>query len=175
MNSDQSRWIVMRGLLRLVEASNGKLDGRIRLHKLAYLLKMKGGNDFVTLPFSYQSYGPSSRELSAVLHEAICYGFVAETEEMTADNEPKYSYELTAAGRDLLQQFEQDQALLPKTLQQVVNIQVNALELAATIIFLENDYDSPNRELALKRAIKIKPSRQDYLMPAKQVLETLQL
>lgn len=53
---------------QVLEASSGKVVGRIRLQKMVYLLQQLGsGSDF---KFSYHHYGPYSEEVSVAVQRA---------------------------------------------------------------------------------------------------------
>lgn len=49
---------LMRGVIGLVKANDGNVKGRIRLQKLAYLIKRLGDSDLTAAEFTYHHYGP---------------------------------------------------------------------------------------------------------------------
>jgi uncharacterized protein YwgA len=175
MSSVVSRGSATVGLLRILEANGGRLDGRIALQKIAFLLKAKGLADFTDVPFSYNTHGPSSRELSAVLHEVIVNGLVAEKAETLPDNDTQYTYELMEAGRELLGNIGPPDERLSVAVHLAAAQQWPTLELATTVLFFERDRETGTRDKALDRALKLKPTRAAYSDGAKQMLDAMQL
>lgn len=66
----------------LVRDSGGRIVGRTRLQKLAYLFHAAGLEE--GLNFSYKHYGPFSEELAAAAREASLLGLVREEEQLAA-------------------------------------------------------------------------------------------
>lgn len=62
----------------IVRDAGGKIVGRTKLQKVAYLLQLAGfGDDFA---FEYRHYGPYSEDLTNAIRIADVFGFVSETE-----------------------------------------------------------------------------------------------
>jgi uncharacterized protein YwgA len=65
----------------IVRAAGGRIVGRTRLQKLAYILELSGlGEGF---PFQYYHYGPYSEELSIAVRNAALLGLLQEEEHAT--------------------------------------------------------------------------------------------
>jgi uncharacterized protein len=65
----------------IVRDAGGRIVGRTRLQKLAYLLELSGlGTGF---PFAYRHYGPYSEELSIAIRNAALLGLLREEEHST--------------------------------------------------------------------------------------------
>jgi uncharacterized protein YwgA len=175
MSSGISRGSATVGLLRILEANGGRLDGRIALQKIAFLLKVKGLADFVDVPFSYNTHGPSSRQFSAVLHEVIVNGLVVEKPLSVSDDDGQYTYELTEAGRELLGHLGPPDERLSAAVRLAAAQKWPTLELAATVLFFERDRQTKTRDKALDRALELRPTRAAYSDGAKQILAAMQL
>jgi len=66
----------------IVRDAGGKLVGRTRLQKIAYLLELAGvGDGFV---FEYRHYGPFSEDLATAVRNAGLLGFLDEEERPTS-------------------------------------------------------------------------------------------
>lgn len=66
----------------IVRDAGGKVVGKTRLQKLAFLLEIAGyGHGF---PFDYRRFGPFSQELATAARDAKLLGFIAEDEKQTA-------------------------------------------------------------------------------------------
>lgn len=66
----------------IVAAAGGKVVGRTRLQKLAYLLELSGLGDGFS--FEYRHYGPYSEELASAARAASLLGFLEEEERSTS-------------------------------------------------------------------------------------------
>jgi uncharacterized protein len=164
---------VLLGLLSLMRAGGGRVENRIRIQKEAFLLSVVGASHFDPVDFVFHYYGPYSRTLSDVLHQAVSLRLVEETREDFADEGKRYSYQLTKAGNDLLDAGivsvnENIDTLVP----QLRRRHWRALELGATVVFLEHSLRI-NRDEAFEEAIKLKPACANYVKDAKQVLNTV--
>lgn len=161
----------LAGLLALVGASGGQVESRIRIQKEAFLLAAKGSESFDPEDFIFHYHGPYSRALSDLLHQSVSCGLIEETKEYFSDNKVRYSYRLTDAGNEFLG-AEVDEAiatLAPKLHQ----CHWRALELAATVAFLERKKEVRGRKDAFAEALKIKPECNHYTNDAERVLQTV--
>jgi uncharacterized protein YwgA len=66
----------------IVRDAGGKVVGRTRLQKIAYLLTVSGLE--TGFPFQYKHYGPFSDEVAVAAREAGLLGLLAETEQVAA-------------------------------------------------------------------------------------------
>jgi uncharacterized protein YwgA len=164
-----------KGLLGVLEVSGGRVQGRAALHKLAFLLKSKGLEEFAGVPFSYEAYGPTSRELSAVLQDLVTAGFVREVAKPAGSGEMVFAYEIADAGRDLLRRVAAFGPELPLAVTTTAQQDQVALELAATVVYLERGRHAVTRADAVRRAVALNPARAAHTEGAARVLEALQL
>lgn len=166
----------LRGLLSLVAAMGGQLESRIRLQKSVYLLKMMGAEDFRATSFKYHHYGPYSRSLSDTLQDAIASGLLQENRTDYGEEQSKYTYELTEAGRAWLE--ENAAGVDPHIQDRASTFRESpwrVLELAATILFVERDDGIRDRTRAVTRAIELKPACVDHRVAAEELLKSIDL
>jgi uncharacterized protein YwgA len=174
---------LLKGLLALVKESGGQMDSRVRIQKSAYLLKHLGVSDFNSAKFRYHYYGPYSRDLSSELHDAVLNELLEERVRQSTDEQETYSYFLTNRGQEWLKKFSyatQQPASLSniekKKLELLKSKTQNTLELAATTIYLQNEYPKlSDPQKALKRALELKPRCTDAENDARQTLKELGL
>ena len=82
----------------LVGEAGGRLVGRTRLQKVAYLTQLAGfADDF---SFEYRHYGPYSEELAEAMEIAVGLGIVKEEERESASGAWYSIYTADAAGAD---------------------------------------------------------------------------
>ena len=109
----------------LVRDAGGKLVGRTRLQKVAYLTQLAGfAGDF---PFEYRHYGPYSEELAEAMEIAVGLDFVEEDERVSASGALYSIYRADPADA------EDDRSRFIKT---AASISAIELELAATAAYL---------------------------------------
>jgi uncharacterized protein YwgA len=127
MAAPKQKWVRATEIVRF---AGGRIVGRTKLQKIAYLLELCGfGEGF---QFEYRHYGPYSEELSDAIKLAGAFGLVSE-EERRADWGGTYSiYSVSSS------------ALLPSGARAVfarcaVEIGAVELELAATAAYLSFD------------------------------------
>jgi uncharacterized protein YwgA len=146
---------------KLVAEANGRVVGRTRLQKTAYLLEAAGLGD--GFRFSYKHYGPYSEQLAT----AISRGDLVQEEEKPTNWGGTYSI-YTAARQDAVQpeSVRRDLIALATAANPV------ALELAATAVYFALAGESdPWAVTAVKKAIKAR----DYLETAKCLYDQLRL
>jgi uncharacterized protein YwgA len=147
----------MEGLLALTRAFGGSIEGRLRIQKAAYLLKVLGAAEFSRTRFRYYYYGPYSRELSGSLQEAVAAGFLREDVEGLYDQSVRYHYSLSDKGLRWLEDVSTDvERRFAEKIPLLRQASQRALELAATIEFLEQE-EQLNRRRAVERAVQLKP------------------
>jgi hypothetical protein len=66
----------------IVRDAGGRIVGRTRLQKVAYLLTVTGLES--NLPYSYKHYGPYSEELATAVRDAGLLGLLNETEQQAS-------------------------------------------------------------------------------------------
>lgn len=115
----------------IVRDSGGRVVGRTRLQKIAYLLSVTGlGNEF---DFVYKHYGPYSDELASAARVGALFGTLSETENETAWG-GTYSIYSTEDQPDTNAQGPRRQLA-----QLAADADAIELELAATAVFLSFD------------------------------------
>lgn len=113
---------------QIVRDAGGKIVGRTKLQKVAYLLQLAGfGDDFA---FEYRHYGPFSEGLANAIHIADAFGLVSETEYVT-DWGGRYSIFIATA--QLGARKVDARSAFAETAAQMDSVE---LELAATAAFL---------------------------------------
>lgn len=161
------------GLLKLVEASGGSVDTRIRIQKEAFLLALKGYRHFRGHTFKYHHFGPFSREVSDAVQSAVSSGLLEEREEKFQDCSKRYTYHLTEAGRAFISDDEE----LPENIREYVQAlnkqHWRALELAATVAYLQHRKTAHSREDAFALAKKLKPETGPFTAGAQKILQEL--
>ena len=164
----------MLGLLELVYSAGGELDSRIRIQKEAYLLASLAIGRFKTDSFSYHHYGPYSRDLSDALQGAVSLGLLSEKRTDGEDGSyVKYEYAISDDGKEFVKEANSDlKPLVDRTLAWK-KVHWRALELAATVKFLELSEGMIDRQKATDEALRLKPSTTKYLDQAKIILSDL--
>jgi uncharacterized protein len=164
----------MLGLLELVYSAGGELDSRIRIQKEAYLLASLQIGRFRTDSFSYHHYGPYSRDLSDALQSAVSLGLLSEVRTDGEDGSyVKYEYTISDDGKEFVKEANSNLEPLVRRASEWKKVHWRALELAATVKFLEISEGMGDREKATKEALRLKPSTTKYLDQAKDVLSGL--
>ena len=161
------------GLLKLIEASDGTVDTRIRIQKEAFLLALKGYRNFRSHAFRYHHFGPFSREVSETIQTAVSAGLIVEEEEKFPDGTRKYTYRLTEAGRTFIDGDEELPANMREYVRTLNREHWRALELAATVAYLEHRSRAPSRADAFELAKKLKPETAPYSERADKILDAL--
>ena len=120
----------------LVALNGGELVGRTRLQKTTYLLD-RCGADF-GLPFRYYRYGPYSFELVAGLNDALAEDRIEVEEKPGRHKVPYAIFRADAAQPDTLGKLPAERAV--SLLERTKYVSDFVLELAATIVFLRDDW-----------------------------------
>lgn len=116
-------------VLCIVSAAGGRVVGRTRLQKIAYLLELTGlGEGF---SFEYRHYGPYSEELAHATQAAKLVGKLSEDERTTSWG-GSYSI-FTTLGNANTETENEARACLARLAAEVDSVE---LELAATAAFL---------------------------------------
>jgi uncharacterized protein YwgA len=165
-----SNFETMVGVLELVKAA-GNLDSRIRVQKEAYLLATLGVGRFKASTFAYHHYGPYSRDVSDALQTAVSLGLVIETRTDGEDGSyVRYSYGISDEGHEFLNEAESNVSEIVPRAEAWGKSHWRALELAATVRFLELNEGFKERDKAISEALKLKPATAKYLNDAEVVL-----
>lgn len=139
-----------RDIQDLIASAGGRLVGRTRLQKAAYLLERMGmGYGFF---FAYHHYGPYSEDLALAAEDAVALRMIDEETHRatwggnysvyTTRTQPKDRHSPRAA---LLSLIAESDAV--------------ALELAATVVFFVDErVPDPWEELAVRKAMKATPA-----------------
>lgn len=147
----------------LISDANGRIVGRTRLQKIAYLLEVTGLGDGFN--FHYRHYGPYSEELTRAVRNAELLGLVNE-EEQTASWGGSYSI-FTSSGPSSHHP--------PKARRQLIAAMVDAdpiaLELAATAVLLHSE----GEKAAWAETARRKPEKSDTdrMQKARQLYDAL--
>lgn len=131
----------------IIRNAGGRIVGRTRLQKIAYLLTATGLDD--SFRFAYKHYGPFSEGLASSVKFGALFGNLNEDQDQTAWGGTYSTYSI-----DDVQAIDQtglryDLASLAVAADSIV------LELAATAVFLAHDgYDDPWGETAHRKPEK---------------------
>lgn len=165
---------LMRGVIGLVKANGGNVKTRIRMQKLAYLLKRLGDPDLSNAQFTYHHYGPYSREVSDALQDAVVSGLLNERVEHFGHGSIQYSYALTEEGQAWADQTDAGGTRIHKSAMKfLVGAHWRALELGATVAYLQERERVHDRGEAFGRALELKPNCQRYREEATKILNNL--
>ena len=166
----RSQIIESQNAASIIRDAGGKLTGRTRLQKIAYLLEAAGLG--VGFDFEYRHYGPYSDQLADALSKAAAARLIFE-EEKPATWGGTYSIFTFTAGAQVppgpaVSEVRQD------FITKAASADPIALELAATAVFLakegEPDELDPWRETERRKPEKAAVS----LKKAKDLYQTLQ-
>ena len=161
----------------LVALNGGELVGRTRLQKQAYLLHRCGGN--FGLWFTYHRYGPYCFELAGGLNDARAEGRI-EVEERIGRHGVAYAiFRSTDSSKPLGQLGDLDSGRAIQLLELMKDISDIVLELAATIVFLRDEWDyyGKDRTDSVHETRKRKPLKatDGRISEAQQLLHELDL
>ncbi|MGO9263990.1 MAG: hypothetical protein ACLQBA_03725 [Candidatus Binataceae bacterium] len=147
----------------IVRDAGGRVIGRTRLQKIAYLLTVTGLES--GLSFTYKHYGPYSEDVATAARFGHLLGHLQETEQMASWGG---SYSIYSVDSVI-------PAQIPAARRELASLAVNAdaveLELAATAVFLARDgFDDPWGETARRKPEKAESGR---IERAKELLHRL--
>ena len=167
---------LLEALLAMVQQNGGKIDSRIRLQKIGYLMGRLGIPGIRRASYEYHYYGPYSREVSDSIRVAVSTGLLEEDFEELSSEIRRYSYRLTETGSAAVSEGELDAQwteVLEKLIVLTKGQSVKTLELAATGLYLM-DGEGLEAEIALGKAIELKPGCREVRDQAKQVMIDVQ-
>lgn len=148
-------------ITNLIACYEGELIGRTRLQKIAYLMDRCGGKFGCT--FTYHYYGPYCFELAGAIDDAEMAGHIKIEERPGRHGVPFAVFTLNDAtdkpDRLGSLQFCKAHELLQKT----KPFSNTVIELAATVVFLRDDWDYFDKENvdAVSETIRRKPVKFD--------------
>ena len=162
-------------VVNLILLNGGKLIGKTRLQKQAYVVDCCGAK-LHELDFIYHYYGPYSFELADGCLDAKAKGLITMEERYGRYSAPYSVYKATGAGPG---QPEGIGELSPEKSKCVVD-RTNrassvALELAATAAFLQRQGVYDGRVIEELRLRKSRKATEENLKEARQLLDTLGL
>lgn len=147
----------------LIRDAEGKVVGRTRLQKIAYLLELTGLRE--GFDFEYRHYGPYSEQLADAISTAAMVGLLSEEERVTNWGET-YSIFTTAPSSSSRSPSSRRQELITKA----STADPVALELAATAAFLAEEGEQD----AWAEIVRRKPEKAaDHLRQAKSLYREL--
>lgn len=165
---------LMRGVIGLVRANGGNVKTRIRMQKLAYLLKRLGDPDLTVAQFTYHHYGPYSREVSDALQDAVVFSLLDERVEYFGQGSVLYSYALTEEGKEWAEQTAAGHTRIHERAMGVLKgTHWRALELGATVAYLQEREGVRDRDEAFVQALELKPNCERYRKKAEEILDKL--
>jgi len=146
----------------IVRDAGGRIVGRTKLQKIAYILRASGLDD--GFDFDYHHYGPYSEELAEAVRDAVLLGAMSEKESRTAWGGFYSTYETEAV-------IAEDNSVRSKLAHIGASADSVELELAATALFLAKEKnDDPWAETARRKPEKAENGR---LNGAKELYATL--
>ncbi|MDP2358429.1 MAG: hypothetical protein Q8M31_20555 [Beijerinckiaceae bacterium] len=147
----------------IVRDAGGRVVGRTRLQKIAYLLTVVGLED--GLAFSYKHYGPYSDELANAARMANLFGDVREIEQAASWGG---TYSVYSVNVDVSCDLENPRKAFARLASQADAVE---LELAATAVFLASEgFAEPWKETIRRKPEKADDSR---IENAKALLQKL--
>lgn len=138
----------------IVRDAGGRIIGRTRLQKVAYLLTATGLEN--GLLFSYKHYGPYSEDLAAAARDASLLGLLNETEQQASWGGTYSIYVVDEAPSSTVPSARRRLAA------EAASADAIELELAATAVFLAKEgHSDPWRETARRKPEKAENGRID--------------
>lgn len=127
-------------ILSVLGSSDGSIDGRTAIQKIAYFCSIKTD---VNMGYKPHFYGPYSPRMAGLLESLVSAGYIGEKVTFTAQDRTMYSYYLTKDGRkiaNLIRKKEPEQyaivtGVVDKCRKTVKN-DINTLSMAAKVYFL---------------------------------------
>jgi uncharacterized protein YwgA len=159
----------IRSAAEIVRDAGGRIVGRTKLQKIAYLLQLAGFQ--AGFDFEYRHYGPYSEDLASAIRLADAFGLVTETERLANWGG---HYSIYQATEKLGSQRPGPQACF---CEHAVKLGPVELELAATAAFLNavEGYEDPWEETARRKPEKASGGRLDKAKEAYKRLMALNM
>lgn len=151
----------------IIVDAGGRVVGRTRLQKIAYLLTVTGMES--GLSFSYKHYGPYSEDLATAARLGNLLGWLHEVEQPTAWGG---TYSIFTAHEQAMVPMNERRCQFAKA---TADSDAVELELAATAVFLAQEgYSDPWAETARRKPDKIDGGRLDKARELLRVLSYIQ-
>lgn len=156
-----------RKVAAIVADAGGRVVGRTRLQKIAYLLTVTGLES--GFAFSYKHYGPYSEDLATAARMGSLFGELNEAEQATSWGGSYSIYTATApAGAEVDERRRQ-------FARAAANADAIELELAATAVLLASEsYGDPWAETARRKPEKAEGGRIDRARELLRALSRIQ-
>jgi hypothetical protein len=136
----------------IVRDAGGRIVGRTRLQKVAYLLSVAGLEE--GLPFVYKHYGPYSDDLATAARDAGLLGLLVETEQQASWGGTYSTYVVGEQPSPSVRPARRRLA------EEAASADAIELELAATAVFLAKEGQrDPWRETARRKPEKAEGGR----------------
>lgn len=128
-------------LLRMLEESEqGRIEGRTRLQKLAFLVdRQSDKSDDTLFEFIPYHYGPFSEGILHELDDMKKDGLIEERTVDLSDGNTKYIYNITDEGEERLNGAERESKEIPSVTEDVVS-QFNSMPISRLLEHVYNKY-----------------------------------
>lgn len=157
----ESSKIKQLALISLIITESGRVSGRTKFQKMAYLVDLSQWRAFND--FKYHNYGPFSETLSNQIGSMVGNGWIREESSVTGRSRSYYSYTAEKGMLRRLQSIlsrvrDQDPSLVQRTqglVRQLNRFPSDDLEIMATLAFLHKSEDL-NGEALVERVSLLK-------------------
>ena len=156
----------------MIYASDGKIEGKTRLQKTAYVLQAKGLG-FSDIVFDYYKYGPFSPEVAEAADDAKALGYIKMGEGEGPHAIP-YTIFLSEEKSPQFEDCDQTKKIL-QALETIKPHTTLALELAATAIYLRENGYADNYLEEIRKRKPLKAASDERMERVKQLLSELEL
>jgi uncharacterized protein len=151
-----------------------RVEGRVRIQKIMYLLRRRHPALLGGVNFFYHHYGPYSSEVVRGVNEALSWRVLKERVESFDDEMQRYEYTVGEVRANAAPLEPAEKAAVAAVIKEVRGEHWRTLELAATVDFLEQA-QGRDRKDAVARALQLKPACKPYVERAQGLLQRLRL
>lgn len=144
----------------------GKIDGKIKLQKIVFILQEKKLIDF-ELGYKYALYGPYSEDLQVEIEYLARVGFLSET--LTDDG---YTYEINNSFPIKIK-IDNEIAKHSDLIKNLLGKESQLLEVTSTIYYLKS-HQYEEKEAIEKKIKLLKPNLEDRIAPAFEFYSSLE-
>lgn len=159
--------------LALLVKHLGRVEGRVRLQKMLYLLKARGVEDLSKIQFRFHNYGPYSETVTDALMGGISSGMIRENARSFDEEWQRYAYEpgdLSFDPESLLSRSCVE--AIEDVAERTKSLDWRVLELATIMDYLRREESLSGRE-ATERALRLKPEQTAFAKDAERLLGDL--
>ena len=156
----------------MICASDGKIEGKTRLQKTAYILQAKGLG-FSDIVFDYYKQGPFSPEVIFAANDAKALGYIS-TGEGEGPHATPYTIFLSEEKSPQFEDCDQTKKIL-QALETIKPHTTLALELAATAVYLKNNGYADNYLEEIRKHKPLKAASDERMERVKKLLSDLEL